>query len=105
MSWQTDWLAAFGTFTRPIQYSRPDGPSANLPGFASMEETTEVAGDFTSKTCLVTISASAMIAAGLYPPQEYDRVDLNDGIPRVVGSFKIAFVQNAPQFVKLKVSG
>lgn len=104
MSWQSDWLAAFGLFSQPMTYTR-DGASHQVAGFVSMLKTDEVAGEFSSTTCRVTIPAQNLILAGLYPPKQYDRVTFSDGIVRNVSAFQINYVQTTPQWVRLTVSG
>ena len=104
MTWAGDWGSAFSIFSRPLTYSR-DGLSATVPGFVTTVKQDEVAGDFTSTTCRVTIAAAALEAQNLYPPQQYDRVVLGDNVPRVVSAVHIDYVQNTPLWCRLTVSG
>lgn len=104
MSWQSDWRAAFGIFSQNMTYSRGT-TSATVSGFVSMAKTEEVSGEFTSTTCRVTIPCSDLQLAGLYPPQEYDRVTFQDGVPRSVSQVLINYVQATPQWARLTVSG
>lgn len=104
MSWQSDWRAAFGVFSQEMTYQR-SGITVSVPGFVSMMKTDEVAGEFTSTTCRVTIPAAALQQVGLYPPQEFDRVIFDDGVPRAVTGIVINYVQSTPQWARLTVSG
>lgn len=105
MSWQSDWLAGFALFSRPIKIKRGNGAYLTVAGFARALKTDEVVGDFDSTSMMVIIPVTQLALVGLNLPQVYDRVDTGDGVDRVVQSFKIEYAQNAPMWAKLVVAG
>ena len=104
MSLTTDFLAGFALFSRQISYTR-DGTGGSVPAFVTDTKSDEVAGDFTSTTCVVTIPATSLSQLGLFPAREFDRVELGDGIPRTVSKVVTNYIQNVPQWVRVTVSG
>lgn len=105
MTWQSDWSAAFGVFSRQLQYQRGDGPVKNVVGFSRKPATEEVAGNFSATTMIVVFRAADLETAGFYPPEQYDRVLLGDGVERSISAIEIDYVQATPQWCRVTVSG
>jgi hypothetical protein len=94
----------FAMFASPIAYARPSGGMVTLPGFGHALFGAELVAAAEQYTDVITVRKADLAAAGLYPPQRFDRITI-DGRTYSVETWRTSPATGNPVFVRLNAKG
>jgi hypothetical protein len=100
-------LAGFALFKRPIRYIRePDGIDVGTYGFiGEAPADVPLVGDVGQVPSMVTLAVPDLIAAGVFPPQRYDKILYNGRTHTLTDKPRVQYDGETPVLVRMLVEG